>query len=544
LKLLHKNLFRVGFVRYGAIALVLAASLSLISAPRAAAQSIGDYFDISYDPVEFSKDVIHGDETFYATIRGTATCKQDVPVGKAILTSSAVAEHKVYSTEKTLNSSYTINIEPFPDEAGETCTIEKVIPLQFPPESESGDYDVIGELIEARVKVYFFWYNVTDYLPQSQAMGSVEYIAPEPPTQYTLTINVSGQGTTNPSPGTHTYNEGTEVTITANPASGWAFDHWSGLNNNDINPTTVTMNSNKTVTAYFEAIPATQYTLTLNFSGQGTTNPSQGTHTYNEGTEVTITANPASGWAFDHWSGTNNNDINPTTVTMNSNKTVTAYFDEAVADIFSYYRGLGEDPNVVELSDLVKAANDWLNDVIPPGFTAVITLGQLVQLANEWLGVTQLVDTSGMSVGSHSATMHIADIDMGLTSTWWGWRTYATATVSIADAQDNPVADAIVSGHWEGATPDTEPEGTDSKGRVKLSSNAVWKAANETRFTFTVDEVAKGGWIYNPEANIETTDSIVKESGGLFSSIWLLLKSFIQSLCSKLSGALGIAPSC
>jgi len=154
------------------------------------------------------------------------------------------------------------------------------------------------------------------------------YFSQLPPTQYSLTINVSGQGTTNPSPGTHTYNEGTVVTLTAYPASGWEFDHWSGTNNNAINPTTVTMNSNKTVTAYFSQLPPTQYTLTINVSGQGTTSPSPGSHSYNEGTVVTLTAYAAAGWEFDHWSGTNNNSINPTTVTMNSNKSVTAYFSQ------------------------------------------------------------------------------------------------------------------------------------------------------------------------------------------------------------------------
>jgi len=58
---------------------------------------------------------------------------------------------------------------------------------------------------------------------------------------------------------------------------------------------------------------------------------------------------------------------------------------ETVGDILAYYRGLGLDPNVVELSDVVGAANDWINDVVPPGFTAPIILEQLVQLANEWV---------------------------------------------------------------------------------------------------------------------------------------------------------------
>lgn len=55
--------------------------------------------------------------------------------------------------------------------------------------------------------------------------------------------------------------------------------------------------------------------------------------------------------------------------------------------ILAYYLGLGNDPNVAELSDVVQAANDYLNGIIPLGFTAVITLGEVVWLANEWLDV-------------------------------------------------------------------------------------------------------------------------------------------------------------
>ena len=170
----HKKLFKLGFVRYGAIAIVLAASLCLINAPRAAAQSIEDYFNISYDPVELSQDAVNGDEIFYATVRGSAICKQDLPlpVSEAVITSRIIAEHEVNGTTEILNSSYTVTIKPFPDEAGETYNIEKVIPLQFPASSESGNYEVIGELIDAKVRVGI-WVDVSNYLPQYQTMGSV-----------------------------------------------------------------------------------------------------------------------------------------------------------------------------------------------------------------------------------------------------------------------------------------------------------------------------------------------------------------------------------
>jgi hypothetical protein len=53
-------------------------------------------------------------------------------------------------------------------------------------------------------------------------------------------------------------------------------------------------------------------------------------------------------------------------------------------DILSYYRGLGSNPNVVETTDLLKAADDWSKNVAPPGFPSPITTQQLLTLADEW----------------------------------------------------------------------------------------------------------------------------------------------------------------
>jgi hypothetical protein len=50
----------------------------------------------------------------------------------------------------------------------------------------------------------------------------------------------------------------------------------------------------------------------------------------------------------------------------------------------SYYRGLGNDPNVVETTDLLKAADDWSNNIAPQGFASPITAQQLLGLADEW----------------------------------------------------------------------------------------------------------------------------------------------------------------
>ena len=163
------------------IALILAVPLWTINPIPAVAQGVEEYFQISYDPVSFSKNEIHGSDVFYATISGRATCTKDLPVSasEASITSRIVATHTMSGTRVTLNSSYTVTIKPFPSKEGNTTEINQVVPLQFPAQAESGDYNVIGELIEAKVKVLFIWGKVTEYLPQSQLMGSIKYTAPE-----------------------------------------------------------------------------------------------------------------------------------------------------------------------------------------------------------------------------------------------------------------------------------------------------------------------------------------------------------------------------
>jgi hypothetical protein len=80
-----------------------------------------------------------------------------------------------------------------------------------------------------------------------------------PPETYTLTMAVDGNGSTTPSVGSHTYDAGSAVNISAMADSGWRFDHWSG---NVANPsslsTTVTMDSNKIVTAHFTQVSGTR----------------------------------------------------------------------------------------------------------------------------------------------------------------------------------------------------------------------------------------------------------------------------------------------
>ena len=68
---------------------------------------------------------------------------------------------------------------------------------------------------------------------------------------YTLTVTTLGSGSVSVSPVASSYPAGTVVTLTASPASGWAFSSWSGNLTGYGNPSTLVMNGNYTVTATF-----------------------------------------------------------------------------------------------------------------------------------------------------------------------------------------------------------------------------------------------------------------------------------------------------
>ncbi len=191
------------------------------------------------------------------------------------------------------------------------------------------------------------------------------------PDQYTLTINVDGQGEVQADPAEGPYDSGTPVSLTATAAPGWRFVEWQGDAEGTDPATQVTMDGNKTVTAVFEENAPDQYTLTVNVNGQGevATDPNQAT--YDAGTPVTLTATAAEGWHFVEWQGAATG-VNPTTqVTMDGNKTVTAVFEENVPDQYTLtvnVDGQGEvatDPNQatydagIRVSLTATAAEGW-----------------------------------------------------------------------------------------------------------------------------------------------------------------------------------------
>jgi hypothetical protein len=165
----------VGILYRLTITLILALFLISVGVAPAAALSVDDYFTYSYQAT-FSKDVVYGDEVFWAEGTARVTCTKDLPlsVSEAYVTGRMVARHSESGTEVILNSSYTVSIIPFPNKEGEVTQVSHSVPLQFPDGSEPGLYNVVGELIEARIKA-ILWFTVTDSLPPIQEIGPVTY---------------------------------------------------------------------------------------------------------------------------------------------------------------------------------------------------------------------------------------------------------------------------------------------------------------------------------------------------------------------------------
>ena len=137
----------------------------------------------------------------------------------------------------------------------------------------------------------------------------------------TLTVNKVGNGTVTPDK-LPPYYLNDVVTLTAAADAGWTFSGWTDCTGTG-NTCTVTMDSNKAVTATFTQ---DEYTLTIDVVGNGTVTKAPDQSTYHYGEVVTLTAAPDAGWILDHWS----ESVMGGQVTIIGNTTVLATFLEYV----------------------------------------------------------------------------------------------------------------------------------------------------------------------------------------------------------------------
>ena len=133
---------------------------------------------------------------------------------------------------------------------------------------------------------------------------------------FTLSVESGTGGTVSTTGGV--YNEGSQVSITATPSSGYSFNTWS--NGSTDNPITVSINSDLSITANFESTPS--YNITLNANSGGSVS---GAGSYTQGTQVTLSATPNTGYLFSSWSDGSTQQNR--TISVSQNLTLTANFE-------------------------------------------------------------------------------------------------------------------------------------------------------------------------------------------------------------------------
>jgi PKD repeat protein len=124
-------------------------------------------------------------------------------------------------------------------------------------------------------------------------------------------------------------------------------------------------------------------------------------------------------------------------------------------------------------------------------------------------------DTAQVAIKEQSTlVIHVADIAMSLKKA--GPNVNAIATVLVIDNSDpsTPIDGVTVFGHWSGLTNDSDSEITDESGTVSLKSDRLKNGSGT--FIFIIDNIIKDGWTYDPNANVEASDSITSQLEAVF----------------------------
>ena len=154
-------------------------------------------------------------------------------------------------------------------------------------------------------------------------------VPPEIETElYIISVSVSPSSAGFVVPPGGEFPSGSQILVTAAPAPGYVFDHWEGDVSGTSSSITITMDGDKVVHAHFKEIVPEVYSLSISVdpAGTGTVTATPPGGSYPAGTTVTITAVPAIGYKFDHWSGDVTGTSSTVAVTVDKNTSVTAHF--------------------------------------------------------------------------------------------------------------------------------------------------------------------------------------------------------------------------
>ncbi|NIM60047.1 MAG: hypothetical protein GTO16_14085, partial [Candidatus Aminicenantes bacterium] len=123
----------------------------------------------------------------------------------------------------------------------------------------TGEHDSFVDVTvrDGEVVISVYRGATTPFILLDHRIVQIEPVIPPTPPYY-LTLNTQGQGSVEAFPHGGPYDVITDVLLTASPSTGWMFDHWEGDLSGSVNPETITMDRDRTVTAVFVEMPPNQ----------------------------------------------------------------------------------------------------------------------------------------------------------------------------------------------------------------------------------------------------------------------------------------------
>jgi len=185
-----------------------------------------------------------------------------------------------------------------------------------------------------------------------------------------LTVSsTAGGSVTTPGEEIYTYELGEVINLVAEPEDGYRFVRWTGdvctVGTVNAASTNITMQDNFLITANF-AIPPIQYNLSIaSTAGGSVTTPGEGTSSYDEGTVVSLVAEPEDGYRFVRWTG----DVSTVGNVSATSTTISTDGDYSIKAVFAD----------VNIGDEDIKAGDWIK------FEYTITGWPAGQPHPEWL---------------------------------------------------------------------------------------------------------------------------------------------------------------
>jgi hypothetical protein len=294
------------------------------------------------------------------------------------------------------------------------------------------------------------------------------------PALASLSIGESSGGSVTLDPPGGAYELGSVVTITAVREAGHAFAGWVGDLAGSSNPTTLVMDSDKTVSASF--VPAWWLRVMATSGGSVVLDPPEGV--YAPGTQVTLTALPDAGHLFTGWFGDLAGTQNPATLVVDADKQVGAIFEMST---------------VVDIAlEEVQSGSSEDSDTVATDAPLTAAAGQLYLAAIAFKPDVIVTDVSGLGLAWEPVAAQCAGRSQTGVALWQARGQPQGDGVVTASFASAPRAAAITVSRYAGAGDTGVPVSANSRGLAGSCSGGTDGSA----YAFDLDTTAPGSQVH------------------------------------------------